>query len=585
MSIIDRVREVALRKPHSVAVRSEAGELTYFGFMERVDGLAADLRRHGIGPTSRVAILLERSPELIVAIVATLAAGATYIPLDPENPAARLGQIIDDSDPAIVLGPADEELLAGRGIPVLDPNSWSRRGEAIATDDRGPAYVIYTSGSTGRPKGVVVGHDSLANYLAWAVSELPFTGGGVPLFASIGFDHAVTCLFPPLLMGEPVVLLPPLQGGRNLAAALLTGHRYSYVKITPSHFRLLDGDQRAELGRSAALVMFGGERLTADLVADVRRDNPALPVMNHYGPTETTVGCCVYRVPVGLSIDPIPIGRPLPGVDTCVCRPDGSAASGGESSELLVGGAAPAQGYWRSPEQTAQAFINRPDDHGGQGRWYRTGDIVQRAPSGDFVYLGRVDDQLKILGHRVEVAEIETALRSHGSVRLAHVIASEQAEFQSLVAVVTTSLPRPSQAALQAHLQSLLPSVMVPRRIVMLDEIPLTSNGKLDRNAVLEAIAIGNAGAPDETVEEVVARKFAQALDHPHIRRDDDFFELGGDSLATVEIAVWLGEHFGIPLEPTALFEFPTIRTLAGHIRSFTHHRYAGEPQSALNSL
>src|SRR5262249_52045087 len=203
------------------------------------------------------------------------------------------------------------------------------------TASQGPAYLVYTSGSTGAPKGVVVGHGALDNYLQWAVAELPFTGGGTPLFASIAFDHTVTCLFPPLLMGETVMLLPKWRDPRDLGRALLRGRYFSFVKITPSHFRWLDVDERAALGRSTDLVMFGGERLTANLVADVRRDKPDLAVMNHYGPTETTVGCCVYKIPAGPVNDPIPIGQELPGGETRIRQEEPDTAGEYASGELL----------------------------------------------------------------------------------------------------------------------------------------------------------------------------------------------------------------------------------------------------------
>ena len=396
MSVMERIRTVAERQPDAIACCWDGGALTYRQLIERVDGLARDLLRRGISSNARVAIHLERSPELIVAILATLAAGAAYVPLDPDFPLARLRHIIADSRPALVLGSIEPAMLSLDGrIPVLSPRQWSRSRRKVEVRSRGPAYLIYTSGSTGLPKGVVIGRAALNNYLAWAVAELPFGGDGVPLLASASFDHAVTCYFPPLMMGDCLVLLPPLEGGRNLKAGLLTGRRYSYVKITPSHFRLLDLEARAELGRSAALVMFGGEQVGANLIADVRRDRPLLPVINHYGPTETTVGCCVYRVPTGVVADPVPIGRPMPGVEAFIRRERGAAANGMDVGELLIGGKALARGYWRSPKQTAAKFIRSSNGRGRTRRWYRTGDLVRRTENGDFIFLGRADDQVR----------------------------------------------------------------------------------------------------------------------------------------------------------------------------------------------
>jgi amino acid adenylation domain-containing protein len=572
MSIIETFRQVCRRHPRKVAVRGPAGDTSYEDLLRLVNGLAATLRERNVGPGSRVAIHLDRSVEMIVGIFGTLSSGAAYVPLDPENPAPRLRQIVEHSQPSLMLSRADgRELAHSARVARLDPGEWDADGPSASASPEGEtAYIIYTSGSTGKPKGVVIGHTSLENYLAWTLSELPFNGGGVPLLASVSFDHAVTCYFPPLLKGEPLILLPPLQGGRALASGLLSGHRYSYVKITPSHARLLNFDQRAELGLYTDLVMFGGERVSWELISQVRRDNPGLPVMNHYGPTEATVGCCVYRVPTNVDAPAtVPIGRPIPGVETIVRLEDGAFADPGEVGELLVGGKSLAQGYWRQPELTAESFINVPNRQGKATRWYRTGDLVRHLNDGNLEFLGRADDQIKVLGHRIELAEIEHAVLSHTSVREAAVLAAERNDSPEIIAAVATSDVSLSEEELRTYLRSRLPSAVVPSRIAFFETLPVGESGKLDRRAILGRDQQRGREIPVATTpEDLLAAKFREALGVPNIRLDDDFFELGGDSLAAVEIVTWASEHFQTPLEAAALFEHPTVQSLARRIRA-----------------
>ena len=541
-TVVEAFRAQARRHPEAIALRGSFAPITFGALLERVDALGESLHERGIGPGNRVAICLERSPELIVAMLGVLASGAAYVPLDPAYPVARNRAMLDDCTPALLLGAFEYP------IPALPPERWpstpstpSRQSEPVI-GQHDAAYIIYTSGSTGTPKGVVVEHGALANYLAWCGEAAPRTGGGAPLFATVAFDHAITCLFPPLLAGEPITLLPSIDGGRTLAGSLLTGHRYSFVKITPSHLLLLTADQQAALGRSADLVMLGGEASSGELVARLRRDNPGLPVMNHYGPTEATVGCCVFDVPPDTGAGSLPIGFPIPGVVTRITN-DG---------ELLIGGACLARGYWRRPDLDEAAFITIDDE-----RWYRSGDLVRERTDGSLDYLGRIDGQIKMLGHRIEPGEIEAALRSYPGVADAAVIADDG----RLIAAV---VPPVDERAFRDALTSRLPAAMIPARFVMLDALPVTINGKLDRKALLDRLQ-EPARVPD--IETALLRKWRETLGLAEIGLDDDFFELGGDSLASVEIVTWAETAFGVELELAALFEHSTVRSLAAAIR------------------
>lgn len=559
MSIINDIRAVAAKRPSAVAMCCGNDLMTYEQFMQRVDGLVHALHQRHIGTKDRVAIALPRSFEMIIAICGVLAAGAVYVPLDLSNPPARLMTILEDCRASLLLSHEDgEQLAASAGINRFDPSDWLASALPVAAPVGERAYIIYTSGSTGKPKGVEIGHAALENYVQWAMNELPFTGDGVPLFTSISFDHAITNIFPPLLKGDTIILLPDILGGRALAASLLSHPRYSYVKITPSLFGFLDKEQRAQLGRQTNLIMFGGEKLPSSFIADVRRDNPALNVMNHYGPTETTVGCCVYQVPGNFFEANVPIGKPIRRVHTSIRRTDLSIAGASETGELFISGVALANGYWQRPELTAEAFVHLPGD---DARWYRTGDNARITPGGDIEYLGRLDNQVKILGNRIEPAEIVMHLNSFNGIKQSAVFTTGSNE---LVAAVACFGRKPLVEDVRKYLQSLLPPAMVPARYVMLQELPLAASGKID---VMQLRSMLPAHSDDIAIESSVASRFREILCQDNIALDDDFFLLGGDSLGTVEIATWAAEQYHIPLEISCLFDYPTIGSLSEHIR------------------
>jgi amino acid adenylation domain-containing protein len=544
-TVVDAFRETARNVPDAIALRGSFGTVTFRELDHRVEGLAEELRRRGIGPEDRVAICLERSPALIVALLGVLASGAAYVPIDPDYPIARNRTILDDCQPSLILGGFSAETGT---VDQLEPTCWPRQPDHVCDDRPGmrdAAYIIYTSGSTGVPKGVVIEHAALANYLAWSRESLPSSGGGAPLFATIAFDHAVTCIFPPLLAGEPVTLLPSIEGGRALAGQLLNGHHYSFVKITPSHVRTLTIEQRAALGASADMVMLGGEAGSAELVRQLRRDALNLPVLNHYGPTEATVGCCVYQVPLEQPEESLPIGTPIPGASARIT----------DAGELLIGGACLARGYWQRPDLDTATYAEIDGE-----RWYRSGDLVRERADGALAYLGRLDDQIKILGHRIEPGEIETALRRCDGVSDAAVIPDDGG-------IIAAIAPPGDTSQIRDALRALLPPAMIPSRFVMLDALPVTINGKLDRQAILDRLESPPPVRNIDDIESALLQTWRDTLSIRDITLDDDFFELGGDSLASVEIVTWAESTFGVELELAALFEHPTIRTLANAIR------------------
>lgn len=323
------------------------------------------------------------------------------------------------------------------------------------------------------------------------------------------------------------------------------------------------------LGCCTDLLMFGGEHLTSDLVSDVRRDNLQLPIINHYGPTEATVGCCIYRIPLDFEGSSVPIGQPLKGVKVCVRREDQSLASPGEVGELFLGGLALADSYHHQPEQTEASFVELPDELHGSERWFRTGDLVRVGTLGELEYIGRSDSRVKLLGHRIELTVIELELRRHSLVKDA-VILHLQEDSESKLFAVCTALEFSTALGdeLREFLRLSLPQVMIPAQVLVWESLPLTTNGKIDRQAILQRLSEQRRPSRNLGMEDSLTAYFSDVLDVTVVGLDDDFFELGGDSLATMEIISWSRKEYEVQLEAAALFTYPTVRLFAEHLRS-----------------
>ncbi len=574
------------RSPDAVAVVAEDGQLTYAELDARSDRLAAVLRAHGAAPGGVVGVCGERSPALLVGLLAVLKSGAAYLALDPELPLQRLRLMLDDAGAELVLGDLPGQPSGRRVLSLAGP--WPEPaggGTAVAPepprsapDD--PAYVLYTSGSTGRPKGVQVSHAAICNRLAWmqetfaldprdrVLHKTPFT-----------FDVSVWELFWPLLSGARLVLARP--GGHRDAAYLVRAiaeHRITVGHFVPSMLRhFLAELSLGELspGAPSALrrVFCSGEALTADLTERFRECLPSVELHNLYGPTEAAVDVswwdCREQAPVGL----VPIGRPIANTRLHLLDRSLRPVPVGVPAELHIGGVQLADGYLNRAEQTAAAFV--PDPYGAPGdRLYRTGDLARRLPDGAVEYLGRLDHQIKLRGIRIEPGEIESALTSHPAVREAVVLLrSDGPRGPRLVGYLVPAGAAPDLAELRARLATGLPAQLVPAEFVVLERLPLTANGKLDRAALPPAPVAapvtgpGQGGAPvppgrpRTDLETVVAEAFASVLD---CDPDDEesFFDLGGDSFGAVRAVR------AIPgASVTMLFQHPTVRGLAAALK------------------
>ncbi|WP_030453964.1 non-ribosomal peptide synthetase/MFS transporter [Herbidospora cretacea] len=525
--------------------------LTYRELDQRANHLAARLVGEGVRPGDRVAVCLEQSADIAVAILGVLKSGAAYVPLDPELPAARLTYMIEDAGIALAVTTPELGPDGVTGI-FLDGGAAAHPPEVGVTPDD-LAYVIYTSGTTGRPKGVAVQHREVLVYLAGVHERFAVEPGSeFALLQSLAFDFGITVFYLSLMTGGCLHLLPPKTAAPDLAAYFRL-YPPDYLKITPSHLAALlaEADPAELLPRK--LLVLGGEAAPAEWAAELAA---RVRVVNHYGPTEATVGVTTHEV--GAEKGLLPIGRPLPGATVRLLDANGRPVPIGMPGEIHLGGSRLARGYLGRPALTAEKFV--PDPYGPPGaRLYRTGDLGRWLESGELQFLGRRDLQVKVRGYRVELGEIETLLGSYEGVAQAVVDLRDQRLVAYLAGVGDT-------AALRAWLKERLPDYMVPARYVWLDRLPLKSHGKVDRAALPDPAAVAEPTAaftdPETGLEELVAGVWAAVLGLERVSVTDDFFDLGGHSLLAMQVVARLRKagHVATLLD---LFKHPTVRDLA----------------------
>ena len=569
------------RTPEAVAVVYEDRQLSYRNLNDRANQLGHSLLSHGVGPDVLVGLCMERSPEMVIGMLAILKAGGAYVPLDPAHPPERLAFMVRDAQMSIVLTQPQltNRLPAGHTTTICLGSDWSifehESAENLSTEVTAEnlAYVMYTSGSTGKPKGVMIPHRGLVNYLSWATKAYEVAArGGAPVHSSIGFDLTITSLFSPLLVGRRVVLLPEHHGVDALSALLRREKDFSLIKITPAHLEVLSQElQPGEAARCAGAFIIGGEALWGEQLTFWCAHAPGTRLINEYGPTETVVGCCVYEVPAGsFPSGPVPIGRPIANTELYILDRHHQPAPIGVPGELYIGGMGLARGYLNSPELTADKFIDHPFSSEPKARLYKTGDLVRYQPDGTIEYLGRLDDQVKIRGFRIELGEIEAALLALAAIEQAVVLVREDIPGDKrLVAYLVCAPGQTLQVeSLRSQLQQQLPVYMVPSAFVPLNALPLTSNGKVDRRALpspdqsrpgLEKTFV----APNTRSEEVLAKIWANLLKLEQVGIHDNFFDLGGHSLLAVRLMSQIEKSFGKKLPLAILFQAPTIEQLA----------------------
>ncbi|MGW4531412.1 non-ribosomal peptide synthase/polyketide synthase [Nocardia sp. NPDC004340] len=574
-TLISLFEEQVARTPDAVALTFEGTSLSYAEFAGRVRRLARWLISEGVGPESLVALGMRRSLDLVIGMYAVSAAGAGYLPLDPDHPADRLEYILETADPVTVL-------TSGVDLPLdtaqvrIDLLDLTGIAEAPITDadrsaplrDSNTAYVIFTSGSTGRPKGVAVSHAAIVNRLVWGRSAHGLTAADVVLQKTpMTFDVSVPEFFLPLQIGARLVIAKP-EGHSDpvYLAELIAREGITAAHFVPSMMTVFVAEEAAARCTSLRIVFASGEALSSK-PAHRLRELTGAELHNLYGPTEAAVEVAYHRV-TDADVDAVPIGRPTFNTELYVLDARLRPVPVGVAGELYLAGDQLAVGYVARPGLTADRFVANP--FGGSERMYRTGDLVKWNRDGELEYLGRTDFQVKLRGLRIELGEIEAALTAHPEVAQSVVVVhGSGADAQLVGYVVPAAGAEISVAALKAELAQRLPVYMVPAVLMSLDSFPVNSSGKLDRGALPAPAAATTAfRAATGPEERIVSEVFASLLGAARVGADDDFFSLGGNSLIATQLVARLGKAAGVRIPLRAVFEDATVAGLAAKIRA-----------------
>ncbi|KIF71354.1 NRPS NcpA, partial [Streptomyces sp. AcH 505] len=573
--------------PDAVALTHGAEQWTYAQLNARANQLAHHLRDTGITPDTLIAVCLDRSPQLIAALLGIMKAGAAFVPLDPEYPTERITYMVEDAQAPLIITstehtdrlPADTARLL---VDVQWPDGSTSNLDPLASPDD-LAYIIYTSGSTGRPKGVALEHRGVVNYLHWCDENYPVTepgGIGTILYSSITFDLTITALFLPLIQGTQLAIPQTGPGQSAFDAAIdliLTDVPISFLKATPSHLEILAAHLTTRNAtHHITTIVAGGENLTPTLVSQLLDTSTTqTTISNEYGATEGSVANVM-----SLTTTPDPnghtttLGRPITNTTTYLLDHHNQPAPIGVPGHSLLGGICLARNYHNRPDLTTQRFTPNPLNLTNDPRTYHTGDLLTWRPDGTLEFIGRIDNQIKLRGYRIELGEIENSLITHPDVAAAAVVVREDTPGDKRLTAYITIAPdtEPEINELRAHLQQQLPDYMIPATYVTLDQLPLTPNGKVDAKALpvpdhhrpdLDATYT----APRTTAEHVVTTIWSDILGIDTIGVHDNFFALGGHSLLATRVTSRLRQQLGIDVPVRTLFTSPTPATLAVAMR------------------
>jgi amino acid adenylation domain-containing protein len=568
--------------PDNIALIDENQQLTYSQLNTRANDIAHYLQQLGVKSETIIAICLERSIEAIVAILGILKAGGAYLPLDPSFPTSSIQARLADAQAQILLTDSaisqQHPTLSAPVTLCLDtitadipqPNTQNPHSHLTTAN---LAYVIYTSGSTGKPKGVAIEHRQILNYLYSIQQRLELPNHGhFALVSTLAADLGHTSIFPALCFGGCLHLISPdIATNGQALAEYCRQHPLDCLKIVPSHLEALLTSPSASALLPKVRLILGGETCNWQLIQKIQSLNPQCRIINHYGPTETTVGVLTYEITqINCNSPTVPLGKPLANTQVYVLDTQLQPVPLGVAGELYIGGAGLARGYLNSPELTAEKFIAHPFNEQPQTKLYKTGDLVRYQFDGNLEFLGRIDNQVKIRGFRIELGEIEVLLTQNPSIQTAVVVAcADDSGNQKLVAyVVPHPQFQPTSHDLRDFLRQALPEYMIPSAFVMLKALPLTANGKIDRQALplpeqVQPELVANYVPPQTEIEKALAEIWAEVLGVKQVGIHDNFFDLGGHSLLLTQISSRVYNVFGIELSLRQIFATPTIAELA----------------------
>ncbi|MEC3841317.1 non-ribosomal peptide synthetase [Bacillus amyloliquefaciens] len=581
-TIYQLFEEQVKRTPDQAAIICGDRQFTYRQLNERANQLARTLRAKGVMADRLTAIISEHEIELVVGILAVLKAGGAYVPIDPDYPKHRIQYIVDDSQADIVLTqshlPKQLE-LAGTMVFIDEESSYHEDGSDLEpiSSTKDLAYVIYTSGSTGKPKGAAIEHQGLTNYIWWARGV--YVKGektNFPLYSSIAFDLTVTSVFTPLITGNTIIV----YGGENKAVLLdsiIQDSRVDIIKLTPAHLQLLN-EMNISPECTIRKFIVGGDNLSTRLARNISgKFGGRIEIFNEYGPTETVVGCMIYSFdPQNDRRESVPIGTAADNMNIYVLDKSMKPVPIGVPGEMYISGDGIARGYLNRPELTSERFMRNP--FVPEAKMYRTGDLARWLPDGNIEYLGRIDHQVKIRGYRIEIGEVEAAFYQIPPIQEALVIAQETNGETTLCAYYTAQHSL-TAGEIREHLSRQLPAYMIPAYFVQLTAMPLTSNGKIDRQALPAPTGnlTGNTyTAPRTELEKILAGVWESVLGTEQVGIDDHFFELGGDSIKSIQVTSSLYQA-GYKLDIKHLFKHPTISRLAPFAEPVTRIAEQGE--------
>lgn len=561
------------RSPDRTALRMGESCLSYRELEAKANQLAHHLRDKGIGPGKTVGVFIDRSFEMIIAVLGIIKAGGAYVPIETEYPKARIEYMLADCGADLILAQSaviDSLPPYGGEVICLD-RDWDTIGRhpvdrpALINSSRDLVYVIYTSGSTGNPKGIEIEHRGLINYITWAVSYYDVPGhGAFPLYTSMSFDLTVTSMFVPLVTGESITIMPVGLDPTRLVEQVL-GSGCDIAKLTPAHLEIADTLTAEGTLKSPNLMrmILGGEALSAKVSRSMQARYPGLTIYNEYGPAETVVGCIVYPfTTLPTEYTHVPIGKPIANTTVYILDRHRRLVPMGVTGEIYISSPGVARGYLNKAEATERSFVPNPFRPGD--RIYRTGDLGRWMPDGNIEYQGRVDHQVKIRGFRIELGEIEAVLLRYEGIHECVVVDRPDAAGGKYLVAYFVAEGEVSMGALKAFLREALPEYMVPTRFMRLEVLPLTPNGKVDRDGLPEADTVASENtyvAPVGALEETLCQVWQEVLAVERVGVNDNFFDLGGHSILIMKVLARL--KLSYPLTVQDFFDHQTVAELA----------------------